>query len=52
MWEKILIALGLRLLERIFEWIEKEEDYQKRLEKAEKMGGVVRRFWKGFNKKS
>ena len=29
MWEKILIALALRLLERIFEWIEKEADEKK-----------------------
>jgi len=51
MWEKILIALALRLLERIFEWIENEADEKKRLEKAEKLGGVVASAVKGFQAK-
>lgn len=51
MWERILIALGVKLLEMIFKHILEQTSDKKRLSEADKIGSMVASAVMAFEKK-
>lgn len=51
MWERIVLAVALKLLEMFFKRINEEQDEKKRLEYSEKVGSAVASAVMSFQKK-